>query len=252
MSLSVPDCLRIVDTMRKLYPKCLVLMASVCAFGLVLALTVLDQNAQAQDAPTSVGPPSSVQELIESLKMTEEQAAAFQVQETLRKGAQAKLQQLTGKERRAAADAFQATRREALQELFTEEQWKRWDNYWTAYWSRQNNVPEPKENPGPPQPAIPLDAPDFGKATGRFQVAKMNGRASLVTPEGKAFFSLGVTHIVAIGAPAKDEPNVLVDRFGGDWSVMASKANENLRSWGYNSTGYGTPRPLGQLIPYVE
>ncbi|MEM0895787.1 MAG: hypothetical protein AAGJ79_02795 [Verrucomicrobiota bacterium] len=222
-------------------------LMSAAMLCLLLGYVALKEDIRAEDAG-----PDSVMKLIDSLKMTEAQKLAFQEQETLRKESQATLQQLEGEKRRAAAEAFQAKRKAALQELFTDEQCKKWDDYWTAHFSRPNNEPTPQENPESPQPAIPLDAPDFEKANGRFQVAKRNGRVTLVNPDGQPFFSLGVTHIVAIGAPTGGEPNVMADRFGGDWSVMAQKVNENLRAWGYNSTGYGTPRPLGELIPYAE
>ncbi|MEM7012170.1 MAG: hypothetical protein AAF585_11860, partial [Verrucomicrobiota bacterium] len=218
-------------------------LASAVALCLTVGYIALSEKARAQGTP----PAASVMELIDSLEMTEEQQAAFQEQEELRKESQARLQQLKGEERRAAAEAFQAKRKAALQELFTEEQWKRWDDYWTAHFSRPNNQPPPKQNPGPPQPDIPLDAPDFEDATGRFQVAKMNGRATMVTPDGKAFFSLGVTHIVAMANPSAGELDL-----GKNWPKIAPKVNENLRAWGYNSTGYGTPAPLGKLIPYAE
>ncbi len=164
--------------------------------------------------------------------MTEEQEAAFQKQEAFRKESQAKLKQLSGAERQAAKEALQAERKAALQELFTEEQWKRWGDYWTAHFIRGSSEPAPTENHGTPSAEIPLDSPAFEGASGRFQVAKRNGRTMLVTPDGHPFFSLGVTHIVAIGAPARDEPNVLANRFSDDWSVMAQKTNENLRGWG--------------------
>jgi len=91
-----------------------------------------------------------------------------------------------------------------------------------------------------------------GEATGRFHVAQINGRTSLVTPEGHALFSLGVTHIQAIARPAAGEPNLYADRFRRDWSAVAPEVKKNLLAWGYNSTGYGTPAPLGELIPYAE
>ena len=91
-----------------------------------------------------------------------------------------------------------------------------------------------------------------GETTGRFHVAEVNGRTSLVTPEGHAFFSLGVTHVIAIARPAEGEPNIFADRFMRNWDRVAPEVNKNLRAWGYNSTGYGTPGPLGKLIPYAE
>lgn len=91
-----------------------------------------------------------------------------------------------------------------------------------------------------------------GEATGRFHVADINGRITLVTPEGHAFFSLGVTHIQAIARPARGEPNLFLDRYQRDWTAVAPGVEKNLRDWGYNSTGYGTPAPLGKRIPYAE
>jgi len=44
----------------------------------------------------------------------------------------------------------------------------------------------------------------------------------------------------------------MADRFNGEWSAMVSELHENLRRWGYNSTGYGAPRHLGELMPYAE
>ncbi len=222
-------------------------MASASVLLLLVGYVILEETARAQETA-----PSAVSELLAALKMTEEQMAGFQALEEVRKASQAELKQLSGEELRIARETDQAERKAALQALFTEEQWKQWSDYWNANWKRQNSAPAPQESSGSPQPAIPLDAPDFEGANGRFQLAKRNGRTTLVTPDGEPFFSLGVTHIQAIGAPAEDEPNILADRFGGDWSVMASKVNEDLRSWGYNSTGYGTPRLLGKLIPYAE
>ena len=217
-----------------------------CATSLCIFVghVVLNEKVHAQGPP-----PSSVTELLESLEMTDEQQKKFQEQEELRLDFQATLKQLKGEERQAAREAYQEKRKAALQSLFTEEQWKRWSDYWAIHWNRGKNPPTPEDDP---QPAIPLSAPDFEKANGRFQVAKQNGRISLITPKGDPFFSLGVTHIVAIGAPAKGEPNIMADQFDSDWLAMSAKVNENLRSWGYNSTGYGTPRPLGKLIPYAE
>lgn len=222
----------------------LVPLGTAFALCLLVGYLALDEKMYAQGAE-----PASVVDLIESLKMTEEQKAGFDEQEKLRLAFQARLKELEAGERQAEREAFQAKRKAALRGLFTDEQWKLWDEYWTAHWNRRNNEPKQDKNP---QPAAPLSAPDFEKATGRFQVARKNGRISLMTPSGEPFFSLGVTHIVAMGAPAKGEPDIIADQFNRDWSAMSSKVNENLRGWGYNSTGYGTPRPLGKLIPYAE
>ncbi|MEM7600271.1 MAG: hypothetical protein AAF357_02520, partial [Verrucomicrobiota bacterium] len=229
-------------TLVRLAPVTCALMAC-----LLLGYVILDGKVRAQEID-----PDSVMELIESLKMTDKQQAGFQAQEALRIESQAKLKQLQGEELKAAREAFQADRTTALQDLFTEEQWGKWDAYWTAFWTGE---PTPPIEPGssPSDNPIVSDYPENkGEASGRFQVARRNGRTTLITPEGEAFFSLGVTHIQAIGAPAADEPKLFADRFKRDWSTVASEVNKNLRAWGYNSTGYGTPRPLGELIPYAE
>ena len=186
-------------------------LACTASFCLFVGYIALDGKVHAQG-----GDPASVMELIESLKMTEEQKAKFQEQENLRLEFQAKRKELKGAERQAAQEAFQKKRRAALEELFTEEQWKQWNGYWTTHWNRQT-----KEDPTPPQPETPLVAPDFEKASGRFQVAKKNDRISLITPDGDAFFSLGVTHIVAMGSNSAKEPNLLADHYDGNWSAMA-------------------------------
>lgn len=217
-------------------------LASAATLSLLVASITTNERLRAQGAN-----PASVMELIESLEMTSEQKTAFAEQETLRKESQFRLAELKGEELRAATEAFQAKRKAALRELFTEKQWIQWDNYWTAYRSRQSSEPKPKEQPGSPQSEIPLSAPDFEEATNRFQVAKMSDRITLVTPKGKPFFSLGVTHIGALARPSTGEPDL-----GRNWTELAPEVNKNLRTWGYNSTGYGTPAPLGKLIPFSE
>ena len=173
----------------------LVPIASAVTLCLIFGYIVFDERVRAQD---------SVVELLESLEMTKEQKADFQALETLRKESQAKLKQLKGEELRAAREAFQAKRKAALQELFTEQQWKRWDDYWTAHFSRPNNAPtpQPQENP-----VIFLNRQFLSmhriskKPPGGSKSRKMKrARHSWLRLKGKPFFSLGVTHIVAIGA----------------------------------------------------
>lgn len=218
--------------------------AMVC---LLLGYVLINGKVRAQEID-----PTSVMELIESLQMTEEQKAGFQAQEKLRVESQAKLKKLSGEELRVAREAFQAERKAALQELFTEEQWAKWDAYWTTFWSGERMPPKVPDS----SPSVPPKLGDYpdnkGEGTGRFEIAKRNGRVTLITPEGQPFFSLGVTHTQAIAAPAPGEPNLVADRFNSDWSAMVSELHENLRSWGYNSSGYGSPRHLGQLMPYAK
>ncbi|MEM9283318.1 MAG: hypothetical protein AAGA96_15965 [Verrucomicrobiota bacterium] len=209
---------------------------SVAILGTLLGYLILEEKVRAQEAA-----PTSVMELLNSLEMTEQQKAGFQAQEKIRIESQARLRQLSGAERQAARQAFQEERKTALQKLFTEEQWEKWDTYWAALRNVESDQPTSR------------DSNDDGvEATGRFQVAQMNGRTTLVTPNGQPFFSLGVTHIQAIARPAAGEPDLFANHFDRDWSAVASEIKNHLHSWGYNSTGYGTPAPLGELMPYAE
>jgi len=88
-----------------------------------------------------------------------------------------------------------------------------------------------------------------GKATGAFHLEKINGRHCLVTPDGHGFLSLGVVHIVAIAQ--KSKVDLFAKKYGRDWDKFSRAALANLRSWGYNSAGYGAPQPLRKMIPYM-
>ena len=208
---------------------------SIFVSGSVLLLSVVFVVcAQQTDQPAST--PRTVPELVAAMKLTDEQKAGFQAQEELRKEAQGKFKTLKGPKLTAARDSFYAQRKATLQELFSEVQWSLWNDYW----NRQN------------KPGTPVATSKLKESSGRFHLARRNGRTTLVTPDGQAFFSLGVTHIQAIARPAAGEPNIFANHFKRDWSAVAAKVNQNLRDWGYNSSGYGTPSPLGELIPYAE
>ncbi len=88
-----------------------------------------------------------------------------------------------------------------------------------------------------------------GKTTGAFHIEKINGRDCLVTPDGHGFFSLGVVHISAIAQ--KSEIDVFTEKYGRDWQKVGNAAWANLTAWGFNSAGYGAPRPLRQMAPYI-
>ena len=88
-----------------------------------------------------------------------------------------------------------------------------------------------------------------GKATGAFHVEQINGRHCLVTPEGHGFLSLGVVHISAIAQESKVD--LFAEKYGRDWDKVSRAAAANLRSWGYNSAGYGGPQPLRKMMPYM-
>jgi hypothetical protein len=78
-------------------------------------------------------------------------------------------------------------------------------------------------------------------AEGVFRLGKVNGRDCLVDPAGKPFLSLGVNHI----------QNVVQGGFSGDRQKAYEEAYENLKAWGFNTGGYGTPEPLTKIMPYL-
>jgi hypothetical protein len=87
------------------------------------------------------------------------------------------------------------------------------------------------------------------KATGWFRVAPIDGRWFFITPEGHAFFSLGITH--AVDAARRDERDLLTTKFGGDEGKLADFLAARLREWGYNSSGYGSLPAMTRQLPYV-
>lgn len=88
-----------------------------------------------------------------------------------------------------------------------------------------------------------------GNATGWFHVEQIEGRWFFVTPDGHAFFSLGVTHT---GETIKqDELNILQSKYRGDDVAMGHDYLQHLCQWGYNSVGYGPFESIEKEIPYV-
>lgn len=90
-----------------------------------------------------------------------------------------------------------------------------------------------------------------GEATGRFHLEELNGRHSLVTPDGHGFFSLGITHTAAISRQGEGETDLFNERFGGDWERYSEAVRTNLKGWGYNTIGYDSPHPLRSMMPYL-
>src|SRR6056297_1881823 len=88
-----------------------------------------------------------------------------------------------------------------------------------------------------------------GKATGWFHVETFGDRHLWVTPEGHGFFSLGVSH--AVDCIRKDELDLFHGRYGGDQKQLSEFILGHLKSWGYNSAGYGALPAMEQQIPYV-
>ena len=88
-----------------------------------------------------------------------------------------------------------------------------------------------------------------GEATGWFHVEEIGGRWFFVTPEGNAFFSLGVTHTGE--TIRQDELGVFQSRFESSEEKMGDFFLERLRAWGFNGAGYGALEMMEQRIPYV-
>ena len=74
------------------------------------------------------------------------------------------------------------------------------------------------------EPSRPVDAYGGvlqirGEETGWFDVQSIGGREFFVTPDGHAFFSLGVTH--AVECTRLDELNLFENRYGSDEAKLS-------------------------------
>jgi len=88
-----------------------------------------------------------------------------------------------------------------------------------------------------------------GKAKGWFHVEQIGGRWFFITPEGNAFFSLGVTHTGE--TIRQDETGIFKSRFESSEEKMGVFFLGKLRDWGFNSAGYGALDMMESRIPYV-
>lgn len=87
------------------------------------------------------------------------------------------------------------------------------------------------------------------KSTGWFRVEAVAGRWFFITPEGHAFFSLGVTH--AADCIKFDERDRFATTFDRSEEKLADFLTGHLREWGYNSSGYGALPAMERQVPYV-
>jgi hypothetical protein len=88
-----------------------------------------------------------------------------------------------------------------------------------------------------------------GKKTGWFHVEKLNGRWFFVTPEGNAFFSLGITH--SENAVKKDELDLFNKVYGGSEEKVGEFFLSKFKEWHFNSSGYEPLPIMEKRIPYV-
>jgi hypothetical protein len=88
-----------------------------------------------------------------------------------------------------------------------------------------------------------------GMKTGWFHVEEINGRWYFVTPEGHAFFSLGVTH--AVECIRLDERNLFETRYEESEEKLPEFFLTQFKEWGYNSSGYGPLPTMEKQIPHV-
>ena len=83
----------------------------------------------------------------------------------------------------------------------------------------------------------------------RFKIQKTNNSYKLISPAGSSFFSLGITHTQALNYP--NSMKIFVNKYKNDWSLASAEIYRNLISWEFNTAGYGAPKELRKLIPFM-
>tara|TARA_B100001173_G_C15976679_1_gene542521 strand:+ start:217 stop:1395 length:1179 start_codon:yes stop_codon:yes gene_type:complete len=89
----------------------------------------------------------------------------------------------------------------------------------------------------------------FNRDKNHFHIENNKGAYKLVSPQGKAFFSLGVTHIGALTYP--NSMPLFKNKYENRWDLAAKEIHKNLMGWEFNTAGYGAPKALRQLIPFM-
>ncbi|MEM7600269.1 MAG: hypothetical protein AAF357_02510 [Verrucomicrobiota bacterium] len=206
-----------ISTLVRLAP-----ITSATMLCLLLGYLIIDGKVTAQETA-----PGSVMELLTSLKMTEEQRARFQEQDALRIASQAKLKQLSGEELRAAREAFQAERRASLQNLFTEEQWGKWE----AYWNRGQRGQTPESDPVTPKPTNPVaaldpnDVPNLLGKKGFVHAERQDGIWFLINADGERFIPTGMNHVGPMHRFAPYNREFWVEKFGSETLSAGGQPN---------------------------
>ena len=83
----------------------------------------------------------------------------------------------------------------------------------------------------------------------RFKISNNNNSFKLISPSGDPFFSLGVTHTQALSYPYPMD--IFIEEYENDWSKASKDVYKNLVSWEFNTAGYGAPKELRKLIPFM-
>ncbi len=86
-----------------------------------------------------------------------------------------------------------------------------------------------------------------GTAHDYFTIQKINGRYCFVTPDGHGMLALGVTHLAAVQEVAPN--NIFQTRYNSDWIKYSNEAEDNLRSWGFNSLSYHANKEMYNRMP---
>jgi hypothetical protein len=89
----------------------------------------------------------------------------------------------------------------------------------------------------------------FNKDSDHFHIENNKGSYKLVSPQGKTFFSLGITHIGALTYP--NSMPLFKNKYENRWDLAANEVYDNLMAWEFNTAGYGAPKAMRQLIPFM-
>ncbi|MEM6916960.1 MAG: hypothetical protein AAF491_10375 [Verrucomicrobiota bacterium] len=233
-------------------------IASATTLCLLLGYLVQEGKVRAQSKD-----PASIMELIRSLEMTGEQEAEFATQEKFRIESQSRFRELSGEELRIARETFQAERKAALQELFTEDQWAKWDRYWSNFGNRTSGETTTAENSGAPAASTPSVNPEdvpaqLGKK-GFVHAERQDGIWFLLNADGERFIPLGMNHVGPMHRFAPYNRDFWVERFGPETLGQGGQPNwegPGMKRWmeqiaqdhfdhGFNTLAFHHPATLG-------
>lgn len=82
-------------------------------------------------------------------------------------------------------------------------------------------------------------------ATGHFYITQINGRHTFITPEGHAYFAMGINHL----SSSRSERYVHLKDYQTDRQAM-ERIKEDLAYWNMNNAGGDTPELIQQSMPF--